>query len=80
MALRAIGKWYRLHNNIRASVFDSGATILIRDDAAEFFDAEGNLNSTTDAYAWLWADIGQPFNVREYIQQHGRPFGTIWGE
>lgn len=80
MALRAIGRRYRFPTGIMAEVFDSGTVILRRGTSEEFFDANGEFNSTNDVDAKLWVELGQPINIREYANLHGRPRGTIWGE
>ena len=78
--MKVLGKRYLLHPSIVAEVFDSGSIILRRGTSEEFFDATGAFNSTNDEDAKLWFLLGQPINLHEYINKHGRPRGTIWGE
>jgi hypothetical protein len=75
---KVVGKQFLLVNGIMAKVYDHGTIILKAGDVEEFYDRDGKFNSATSDGKQLWIECGEPENMHEFVQQHGRPYGVIW--
>ena len=80
--MRVVGRRFNLPNRVTVEIFDSGAICLRRDNALEYYDNQGRLNSTTDTYADLSSDLscGELLDgdLRKHVLTFGRPYGMIW--
>jgi hypothetical protein len=78
--IKAIGIRQRLAKGMVAEVYYNGTIILKLGDAQEFYNSQGQLEATNNGKQELWADLGMPLNLHQYVHLHGRPFGTLWRE
>jgi hypothetical protein len=76
---KVIGRRFRIANNLTAEVYNSGMIILVQGKDFEFYDKDGQLNSTTNQHISLRAQLWAPGNIRQTIERHGQPYGMIWG-
>lgn len=75
--MHAVGTRYRLPHDTWAEVYDHGEIVLRRGTIQEFFGTDGFRVTTTDESVSLFAELGVPYNLLDYIKAHGRPYGTI---
>jgi hypothetical protein len=76
--VKTIGLRYRLSHNVIAEYYTDGRIVLKQETNVDVFNARGKHTESTDSQQGPYAVLDEPANLKQYILQHGRPYGVIW--